>query len=637
MSVPLITAADLDALADLAPDLDFNDAERRAVLLEAGACDVNAAPGSGKTTILAAKLLLLARQWPHARRGICVLSHTNVARDEIRARLSASPDGALLLHYPHFIGTIHAFVNQFLALPLLRSHGIAVDVIDDDVFAQKALAKAENNWTIRAWMQNDQGVAPMIGGLVFQGPHLALASENGKLPSASAKSYPGLEKIKTELTGLGVFRHADMFAFAESLLHAAPTLKDRLAHRFPLVFIDEMQDTSWSQESLLRGAFGAATTVQRYGDVNQRIIAELEDMDLLTFPRASALPISTSKRFGPTIAQVVAGVQLAGKPVIGERADSHPPMLIVYESGTIDQVITEFGRQVLERFDDVALKGQLVKALCARKQGDSQVVPGRHLGDYWPAAAGKAAQSGAMQLRFWDLLAHAPRLAKKSGKLADATICIRRALLLVLRAANCTAIDGVREASLLLSRLHRNGHDTSALRQLTRELLLSNADYADPVVRASVLSKIFSATAPLMAGCDIDVFSKLPLFAEEPGAVTVAPDSPDACTVAHNGRSIVIPIGTVASMKGETHLSTLVLESYGGTSRKFDLAEALPILAGLRQFPKKPGKLLPGQFRNIYVGMSRPTSFLCLACNAARVDKEALDALVAAGWEVRRL
>jgi hypothetical protein len=159
----------------------------------------------------------------------------------------------------------------------------------------------------------------------------------------------------------------------------------------------------------------------------------------------------------------------------------------------------------------------------------------------------------------------------------------------------------------------------------------------DPVVRASVPSKIFSAVAPLLAGWDNDAFSKLPLFGEEPGTIAAAIANPDACTVAHSGRSIAIPIGTVASMKGETHLATLVLESYGGTSRKFDLAEALPILAGLKQFPKKPGKLLPGQFRNIYVGMSRPTSFLCLACNAARVDKATLDALMAAGWEVRQL
>lgn len=106
MTVPTITELDLEALATLTPDLNFEDDDRRAVLLENQSRDINAAPGSGKTTVLAAKLLILARKWEAARSGICVLSHTNVARDEIQRRLGKSIEGSRLLTYPHFIGTI---------------------------------------------------------------------------------------------------------------------------------------------------------------------------------------------------------------------------------------------------------------------------------------------------------------------------------------------------------------------------------------------------------------------------------------------------------------------------------------------------------------------------------------------------
>ena len=123
MSAVSLKPADLADLATLAKDLNFDDVERRSALLENGSRDFNAVPGSGKTSLLAAKLLLLAKKWPHARRGICVLSHTNVARDEIARRLAGSPEGAQLLSYPHFVGTIHAFVNQFFAMPMLRSLG----------------------------------------------------------------------------------------------------------------------------------------------------------------------------------------------------------------------------------------------------------------------------------------------------------------------------------------------------------------------------------------------------------------------------------------------------------------------------------------------------------------------------------
>ncbi|HBC2029591.1 TPA: UvrD-helicase domain-containing protein [Clostridium perfringens] len=50
--------------------------------------DVNACPGSGKTTVLLAKLIILSRKMPLDNgQGICVLTHTNVAIDEIKNKL----------------------------------------------------------------------------------------------------------------------------------------------------------------------------------------------------------------------------------------------------------------------------------------------------------------------------------------------------------------------------------------------------------------------------------------------------------------------------------------------------------------------------------------------------------------------
>jgi hypothetical protein len=42
-------------------------------------------------------------------------------------------------------------------------------------------------------------------------------------------------------------------------------------------------------------------------------------------------------------------------------------------------------------------------------------------------------------------------------------------------------------------------------------------------------------------------------------------------------------------------------------------------------------------FRNLYVSMSRPTSFLCLAANECRVTPECAAALATKGWVVERL
>ena len=116
--------------------LEF-DEKRRAVLKDNTSIDVQACPGSGKTTLLGCKLLLLAKKWKDIDRGVCVLSHTNVAKDEILKVLQKHPAGYKFTKYPHFVGTIQDFVDKYLALPLLRSCGLQIEAVDDEIFFEK--------------------------------------------------------------------------------------------------------------------------------------------------------------------------------------------------------------------------------------------------------------------------------------------------------------------------------------------------------------------------------------------------------------------------------------------------------------------------------------------------------------------
>ena len=107
--------------------------------------DVAACPGSGKTTVLLAKLKLLADQMPLENgAGICVLSHTNVAVDEIKKRLLGSADK--LLGYPNYIGTIQSFIDRFVTVPYLRaSTGRSVHTVDDTTYVQHMLHKMKHS------------------------------------------------------------------------------------------------------------------------------------------------------------------------------------------------------------------------------------------------------------------------------------------------------------------------------------------------------------------------------------------------------------------------------------------------------------------------------------------------------------
>jgi len=61
------------------------------------------------------------------------------------------------------------------------------------------------------------------------------------------------------------------------------------------------------------------------------------------------------------------------------------------------------------------------------------------------------------------------------------------------------------------------------------------------------------------------------------------------------------------------------------------------VLAGLNVRDPKMSESILSQFRNLYVGMSRPTSFLCLAVNQTRVSADCIVALQGKGWVVETL
>ena len=102
---------------------------------------IKACPGSGKTTTLLAKLAILANRMPlENNQGICVLTHTNVAIDEIKSKLGHKSD--ILFSYPNHFGTIQSFVDKFLAIPALKKYyHCSVDRIDDDL-ANEGLIKS---------------------------------------------------------------------------------------------------------------------------------------------------------------------------------------------------------------------------------------------------------------------------------------------------------------------------------------------------------------------------------------------------------------------------------------------------------------------------------------------------------------
>ncbi len=197
--------------------------------------DVQACPGSGKTTLVAAKLLILAKKWEEPHRGICVLTHTNVARDEIVSRLQNHPSGFKLTSYPHFIGTIQEFVNRFLGLPYCRSNDLPVTRIDDDVCVQ--VIKRNISFGTESYLKRKYASLDELK-FSFEKDDLLLTIP-GFSKESKSDSYTELQNAKEILINNGLFFFSEMYCFAEQLVKDNPDVLSILRERFPIVLIDE--------------------------------------------------------------------------------------------------------------------------------------------------------------------------------------------------------------------------------------------------------------------------------------------------------------------------------------------------------------------------------------------------------------
>ncbi|MGH1420155.1 MAG: UvrD-helicase domain-containing protein, partial [Hyphomicrobiaceae bacterium] len=258
---------------------DGND-PRQQVISSLDPLDIEACPGSGKTTLLVAKLAILARKWSDLRRGICVLSHTNVAREEIETCLGHSPEGQKLLSYPHYIGTIHSFINQFLSVPWLRSLGYPATTFDNELCEKhrRRLLQLNRFGVLRNWVENRERVphTKVVQNWHLASPEFRVVKENGDswFVNPNAPSAVQLSSLARLCAKDGYHRFEEVFMWAHDLLGKETEVAAAIRQRFPLLFIDEVQDNNEDQSALLHRLFieGDGPVIrQRFGDSNQAI------------------------------------------------------------------------------------------------------------------------------------------------------------------------------------------------------------------------------------------------------------------------------------------------------------------------------------------------------------------------------
>ncbi|CAI3706929.1 hypothetical protein CNEO3_910003 [Clostridium neonatale] len=276
--------------------------------------DVNACPGSGKTTVLLAKLIILARKLPlNDGQGVCVLTHTNVAINEIKTRLGDKSD--ILFKYPNFFGTIQQFIDKYLAIPFLKKLTCAnVRSIDDDIYFDIIKKLSTGNFpSIKRAIQFciDKGFysngdfsnnfIKFISNkhIKYVNGELFIANDAGATLESKGY-YNELKDIMIDkLLMKGYLRYEDTITLAQEYLSRHENLKIYFSKRFKYVFIDEMQDTKKNQQEIFKSIFNQNSIIlQRFGDFNQSI-GEGEGKDECGWePNSNTMLINSSKRYG---------------------------------------------------------------------------------------------------------------------------------------------------------------------------------------------------------------------------------------------------------------------------------------------------------------------------------------------------
>lgn len=683
---------------EILPQGCFFNEERRAFIKSTETRDVDACAGSGKTTALIAKLMILDRFFmPFSQnKGVCVLTHTNVAIDEIKEKLGAN---SKLLNYPNFFGTIQAFIDKFLAVPYYvqcykdKPKRIDNDIYNErlenklnfclkdqlnDTFTKIGSIKHNNKDLLFKYRFDYDRQGNFILTSEFKKSTLEIKKPIGRTKKENYTDWTDIEKenvwkylkkIKLSLLEDGILHFDDAYFLAERYLSKYETqLKNLFSNRFQFVLIDEMQDSYQHQIDIFDKIFDKQRIIyQCIGDPNQAIYNSAS-ADCAWKPN-NPLPISDSQRFSTKIADAIQNIRLYTSNKEGEKLEliGNPtkqvlkndgtkeevkPYIILFEDSQIKKVITKFKDLILEhKLHIPETTGQIPEKIKFKaigwvgKDKDEETKDGqiKHVLKHYFAdnIYKKDSQTKETFDNLSDYLWKQELPKKKDGEKQFQTSktykdAFTNAFLKVLRIVGKKQEDG-KDGKYFTA--------TSFWQKI----------YSDKVFADKILSKIISWTKSILQGGDIasevkvficndlkefftySINSELTTFLNNTPKLQGIDNQKPKNYLEYESDKIKfkIDIATIHSVKGETHTGTLYLETF-----KDDFESQKGMFKDCLKKTEIRNKEFGVQFKETlkmaYVGLSRPTHLLCLAIHKSSfIDiNENKKRLESAGWKV---
>jgi superfamily I DNA/RNA helicase len=583
--------------------------------------DIQACPGSGKTTTLLAKLAIIAKKMPlKYNKGICVLTHTNVAINEIKYKLG--PNGTKLFEYPNFFGTIQSFVDKFFAIPAcVELVSNKPYIIDDEVYNNVIYKKYIHlNCGTKGWVDRQHNPEQFIQSIRFSSSDIDSLENVGNLRDRTKPTYKNLYKMKIDILKDGILCFDDAYSLSFWYLrNHSKALKSIFSERFAFVFIDEMQDTDSHQNEIINGIFDKSkVVVQKFGDVNQSIFDSSVKTETVWDVNDDCLNINGSKRFSNRIADIVKPFCVHEQNVSGNSSiEEIQPIVLQFDNDTIESVLPTFA-QIINKHNlsDKINKFKAVGWVGVNKENEITLIS--YFSNFQKKSQLEKSNfnylSEYLQKRDVENVNHYRKM-------------ILNALLKVLR---------------LLDEKNKSNSRYFTERSLIRYLNISDSTFYDDLNHkmADWCSKIHNGGNILDELIDfikndfcpffkITNLENIVDFLNNYSTTTPKEQTELQNTNIYNHESgIDIEIATIHSVKGETHTATLYLETF---YYEYDVKQ---IIATLRKNADRARDVQ--RLKMAYVGMTRPTHLLCVAAHKNSINGNE-EILKSKGWCIMKV
>ncbi len=612
---------------------EFGD-QARAFIKRLDTLDLQAVPGSGKTTVLLAKLLIFEKHLPFEDgAGVLVISHTNTAVDEIKNRIGRYCP--MLMPYPNFVGTIQRFVNRFLAIPYYKQiYNNTPRRIDNELYFcnQKLPAKV---W---GWLNNrpekQKKEIRFKTRLLNKGTlGYDLSKDGGDFPlNKGGEAYTALLEMKKSLREDGFLCFDDSYILGKAYLDECLNVKLLLQKRFKYVFVDEMQDMDEHQKDLLERLFydngNNSTVYQRIGDNNQAIYFNKVKAENTWNAREVIHSLTGSRRLPKAIAEVVQPFALEEQAIEGKNnfnvdgsANDILPHVIVFDNNTVEKVIPVFC-ELVKKFQECRKIPVNHKHTINKHTINAVAWIGKEgatfgLRNYWKDYDSKTVQENEKALpqpgglkKYYrglvDILLKVLRLEEITNPQIQKHFTAN-SLKKHLREVNEEYYDRIRFLLYKWSREIYKGNHDEAMHEMKEKI--------SKILKAFFSKDLDKATD--FVSSDFDSFKGVKDVLIKNNVYRCT----DSC--------VEVKVGTVHSVKGETHTATLYMESYyyNDSGKSYESQRLKKQFEG-EKLAENAGARVKESAKMLYVGFSRPTHLLCFAVQKSRYDPE-----VFASWE----